>query len=201
MVVRRPSYNVNGFELCGLMNGPEFIMRTRSSSTSGLESFLNKRSDKAKRSSIQEKRLKFKGWIGLEDAELLDGSGDLLPSFMLQVNATPISASKQPASPTVAANMALENYFLEQPLRLFSTCPPQEEAPNVQSQISMYSQKKEEFCRHFHKSKAILNQNGEIILPQITRVSQTPCPNEASPPCRSNLGHIPPHVERFQPVQ
>lgn len=164
MVVRRPSYNVNGFELCGLMNGPDFIMRTRSSSTSGLESFLNKRNDKAKRSSIQEKRLKFKGWIGLEDAELLDGSGDLLPSFMLQVNATPISASKQPASPTVAANMALESYFLEQPLRLFSTCPPQEEAPNVQSQISMYTQKKEEFCRHFHKSKAILNQNGEIAV-------------------------------------
>ncbi|GAB5589182.1 hypothetical protein Unana1_04082 [Umbelopsis nana] len=165
MVVRRPSYNVNGFELCGLVNGPEFIMRTRSSSTSGLESFLNKRGDKARRASIQEKRLKFKGWISLEDAELLDGSGDILPSFMLQVNAAPISASrKQPASPTVAANMALENYFLEQPLRLFSTCPPQEEVPNVQSQISLFSQKKDEFCRQFHKSKAILNQNDHTLV-------------------------------------
>ncbi|KAH8555673.1 hypothetical protein BGW37DRAFT_478148 [Umbelopsis sp. PMI_123] len=165
MIVRRPAYNVNGFELCGLVNSPEVVMRTRSSSTSGLESFLPKRNDKSKRSSTQEKRLKFKGWVSLDDVELLDGSGDFLPTFMLQTNATSMSAAaKQPASPTVAANMALENYFIEQPLRLFSTSPPQEEVPHTRSQISAHTQKKEEFCKQFHKSKAILNQNDSTLV-------------------------------------
>ncbi|KAM3579420.1 hypothetical protein VKS41_008278 [Umbelopsis sp. WA50703] len=164
MVVRRPSYNVNGFELCGLVNGPEVIMRTRSSSTSGIESFLNKRSDKSKRTSMQEKRLKFKGWIGLEDTELLDGSADLFSSFMLQNTAKQTSGLKKPASPTVAANMVLENYFLEQPLRLYSTCPPQEEIPNVQSQISIFSEKKEEFCKQFYKTKAIFCKNDHTLV-------------------------------------
>lgn len=209
MVVRRPAYNVNGFELCGLVNGPEVIMRTRSSSTSGLESFLPKRSDKSKRNSAQEKRLKFKGWIGLEDVELLDGSGDLLPSFMLQTNATSMSAAaaKQPASPTVAANMALENYFLEQPLRLFSTSPPQEEVPITRSQISAHTQKKEEFCKQFHKSKAILNQNGEspAATPTHREMPQVPLYtvkfNQPIAFDRFHFGYLLPNVERLQPVQ
>ncbi|KAJ2963914.1 hypothetical protein NQZ79_g1170 [Umbelopsis isabellina] len=203
MVVRRPSYNVNGFELCGLVNGPEVIMRTRSSSTSGLESFLNKRSDKSKRSSMQEKRLKFKGWIGLEDTELLDGSADLFSSFMLQNTAKQTSGLKKPASPTVAANMVLENYFLEQPLRLYSTCPPQEEIPNLQSQISIFSEKKEEFCKQFHKAKAIFSKNERYHVEDKknnTAILYIDDPNFDIQHCISSLKNLPPVLGIVQVV-
>ncbi|CAO3627692.1 unnamed protein product [Cunninghamella blakesleeana] len=125
MVVRRPSYDVDGLELCGLDQEKDDL---------GMVSLLIRKGGANKR---PDRKLKFRGWLGLSDAEIYEGVPELISSFILvsttsnnnnsnsnnNSNNNNISnASSGPSSPEV--DQVLENYFQEERAHLFSLYPP-----------------------------------------------------------------------------
>ncbi|ORZ07807.1 hypothetical protein BCR42DRAFT_148074 [Absidia repens] len=108
MVVRRPSYESDGLELCGLDqkqdNADEvsfFVRKTEIHSSKRLD-----------------RKLKFRGWIGLNDIEIYQGVPELTSSFILMTMNTG-GGSSSPETDQV-----LENYFQQDGVRLFCLSPP-----------------------------------------------------------------------------
>lgn len=121
MVVRRPSYDADGLELCGLDQEKDHL---------GMVSLLIRKGESNKR---LDRKLKFRGWLGLSDAEIYEGIPDLASSFVLvsttsnnnysnNNHGTHYSSNSGSSSPEV--DQVLENYFQEERVHLFSLSPP-----------------------------------------------------------------------------
>lgn len=125
MVVRRPSYDVDGLELCGLDQEKDDL---------GMVSLLIRKGELNKRS---DRKLKFRGWLGLTDAEIYEGVPELSSSFIL-VSMTSNNNynnnngtygnngnnSNGSGSSSPEVDQVLENYFQEERAHLFSLSPP-----------------------------------------------------------------------------
>ena len=69
MVVRRPSYVSDGLELCGLDHERD---------KTGMLSLLVRKAESSKR---YDRKLKFRGWISLNDIEIHDGAAGKVTLF------------------------------------------------------------------------------------------------------------------------
>lgn len=167
MVVRRPSYDSNGLILCGMDQKP---------GNQGSTCFvIRKDEQQAKR---LERKLKFRGWIGLNDAEIFKGPHGMLSSFIL------VTTNSGGGSPDV--DQGLENYFQEQRAHIFSLSPAFVDSTNTSSsslypmhnsiiestsslsalssletQQALLSTKRKDFIHCFGKHKMELKTNGK----------------------------------------
>ncbi|KAI8089006.1 uncharacterized protein BX664DRAFT_125593 [Halteromyces radiatus] len=104
MVVKRPSYEADGLEFCGLDQERDNL---------GMMSLLMRKGESSKK---LDRKLKFQGWIGLDDVNAYQGVSDLPSSFILMASNTDRSSPE--------SDQQLETYFQEDRVRLFSLSFP-----------------------------------------------------------------------------
>lgn len=154
MVAARPTYTSNGLECCGL-NDPESGIP----SPSPFDTLFARRGGAALQRRAETK-MKFKGWIGIEEVEVFEGCvGELefniycdrpllalglivrlciskkkkkgqTSSFLIRGSAV---SNPEPPSPTSPIRGVLGTYFQEQPVRLYAIAPPTDETTSAAS--------------------------------------------------------------------
>ncbi|KAI7861002.1 Dbl homology domain-containing protein [Circinella umbellata] len=132
MVVRRPSYVSDGLELCGL---------DQERDKTGMLSLLVRKAESSKR---YDRKLKFRGWISLNDIEIHDGAAELPTSFTLVTSVTDTTSDTDPQT-----RDALEGYFLEDSFRLFHLSEEY-----TSKSIKSLMEEKENFVEQFGKAKS-----------------------------------------------
>ncbi|CAM0142254.1 hypothetical protein VKS41_002265 [Umbelopsis sp. WA50703] len=136
LVASRPAYSVSGSDLCGI--------DTEVTSPGPASSFLAR---KAEKSLKRDRSLKFKGWSDIDQVEVFNGPTTHSSSFLLRVNPPNASTSLTTAS-------SFEEYFSEQPIRLYSIAPHSEEV-EVEQTTQAYVSQRDSFYSSFHYSKAL----------------------------------------------
>ncbi|KAI8391325.1 uncharacterized protein BYT42DRAFT_556500 [Radiomyces spectabilis] len=150
MVVRRPTYAADGMELCGLDHERD---------KSGMVSLLVRKSESNRRI---DRKLKFKGWVSLNDIEIHDGHTDLAASFTLVYN-----GSGALSSPDVDPQTrdVLEGYFQDDWLRLFSLSSPATEGnAYIRKNQSTLMHERQAFLERFGRAKANHRQQNDMAL-------------------------------------
>ncbi|KAI8138256.1 hypothetical protein BJV82DRAFT_673801 [Fennellomyces sp. T-0311] len=143
MVVRRPSYAADGLELCGLDHERD---------KSGKVSLLARKAESSKR---YERKLKFRGWMSLNDIDIHDGAAELPTSFTLVTNIT----ESPPADVDPQTRDALEGYFLEDSLRLFQLAGEDTSKP-----MKLLMQEKQKFIEQFGRTKTGYRRSDDLLL-------------------------------------
>ncbi|KAI7884422.1 hypothetical protein K492DRAFT_204753 [Lichtheimia hyalospora FSU 10163] len=147
MVARRPSYAVDGLESCGLDHERD---------KSGMLSLLARKADLTKR---YDRKLKFRGWMGLSDIEVHDGVAGVPGSFTL------VAATSEAITPTDVdpqTRDALEGYFLEDSPRLFSiSCTSSDGSTKT---IQSLMQERQNFVEQFGRQKLSLHRMDDVLL-------------------------------------
>ncbi|KAI9278409.1 Dbl homology domain-containing protein [Phascolomyces articulosus] len=144
MVVRRPSYVSDGLELCGLDHERD--------KTTGMLSLLVRKAESS--SKRLDRKLKFRGWISLNDIEIHDGAAELPTSFTLVTSVTDTASETDPQT-----RDALEGYFLEDAFRLFHVSGEYTSTPT-----KTLMQEKEKFVEQFGKAKSSHRRHDEHLL-------------------------------------
>ncbi|KAI8067449.1 hypothetical protein BC940DRAFT_300772, partial [Gongronella butleri] len=122
MAVRRPSFDADALDLCGLYRDAQ----------GAITPATTRKSDMPRRI---DKKLKFRGWLSLGNADVFHGLPEIPASFMLV-------ATKLSNSPTNAMDIdqMLENYFHEERVHLFGAMPtPVDTAPYLGASSSAHS--------------------------------------------------------------
>jgi hypothetical protein len=135
LVASRPSYFVSGSDLCGIDNDI--------TSPNGSTSFLAKKAEKTLR---KDRSLKFKGWSDIDQVELFNGPASHASSFLLRVNSNVSSSG-------ISAASSFEEYFCEQPIRMYSIAPPKDEN-EIERNTQSFESQRDSFYSSFHYSKA-----------------------------------------------
>ncbi|GAB5588787.1 hypothetical protein Unana1_03687 [Umbelopsis nana] len=135
LVASRPSYSVSGSDLCGIDN--------EVTSPGIASSFLAK---KAEKSLKRDRSLKFKGWSDIDQVEVFNGPPSHSSSFLLRVNPHVSSTGISTAS-------SFEEYFSEQPIRMYSIAPPKDEN-DVERNTQAFVSQRDSFYSSLHYSKA-----------------------------------------------
>ncbi|KAI9315288.1 hypothetical protein BX666DRAFT_2028858 [Dichotomocladium elegans] len=138
LVARRPSYAADGLELCGL---------DQEKDKSGMLSLLVRKADLTKR---YDRKLKFRGWMGLNDLEIHDGIEGIQGSFTLVASANE-TVSLTELDPQTRD--ALEGYFLEGAPRLFSLVSNTLSDSGTAKSAKSILQDRQTFVEQFGKSK------------------------------------------------
>ncbi|RUP11927.1 hypothetical protein BC936DRAFT_139933 [Jimgerdemannia flammicorona] len=118
MVAARPSYQANGLECCGLNGDVEVAP-----ALSAFDSLFAKRNPALQRRVEKPAKMKFKGWIGIEEVELFEGCAGQPSTFLVRAS----SSTPDPPSPTAPTRGILGTYFQEQPVRLYALASPTDE--------------------------------------------------------------------------
>ncbi|SAM08747.1 hypothetical protein [Absidia glauca] len=137
MVVKRPLYESNGLDLCGM------------DLNRGTTTYVARKDDQ--HSKRMDRKLKFRGWIGLNDAEIYKGVPELPSSFLLVTTNTGGGSSPE-------ADQGLENYFQQEHVHLFSLVSPTlssstSPATPLDSQHTALLSKRNDFIACFGKYK------------------------------------------------
>jgi hypothetical protein len=135
LVASRPSYSVSGSDLCGIDN--------EVTSPGIASSFLAK---KAEKSLKRDRSLKFKGWSDIDQVEVFNGPPSHASSFLLRVN-------PHVSSTGLATASSFEEYFSEQPIRMYSIAPPKDEN-EVERNTQAFVSQRDSFYSSLHYSMA-----------------------------------------------
>ncbi|RUS26597.1 Dbl homology domain-containing protein, partial [Jimgerdemannia flammicorona] len=158
MVAARPSYQANGLECCGLNGDVEVAP-----ALSAFDSLFAKRNPALQRRVEKPAKMKFKGWIGIEEVELFEGCAGQPSTFLVRAS----SSTPDPPSPTAPTRGILGTYFQEQPVRLYALASPTDEtmaSPTVspaavQLNAQGYMEQKDEFLAQIHRTKALAKRS------------------------------------------
>ncbi|ORX47948.1 Dbl homology domain-containing protein [Hesseltinella vesiculosa] len=115
MVVRRPTFDSEGLDLCGLY---------RDVHTGSITTLLRKGDPSQQRRLGESKKLKFRGWLPLGYADLYQGVPEIPGSLMLVATRLANSPSNN-----IDIDQLLENYFHEDRAHLFAI-------PNLESHLA-----------------------------------------------------------------
>lgn len=144
MVVKRPLYESNGLDLCGID-----LQR-------GTTTYVAQNDDQ--HTKRLDRKLKFHGWIGLNDAEIYKGVPELPSSFLLVTANTGGGSSP-------GTDQGLENYFQQERVHLFSLvspilAPSTSTATSIDSQHATLLSKRTHFITCFGKYKMKMKTRG-----------------------------------------
>jgi hypothetical protein len=151
MVVKRPLYESNGLDLCGM------------DLNQGTTTYVAREDDQ--HSKRMDRKLKFRGWVGLTDAEIYKGVPELQSSFLLVTTNTGGGSSPE-------ADQGLENYFQQEHVHLFSLVSPTlssstSPATLLDSQHTALLSKRNDFIACFGKYKMKMKTDGKNKCPTI----------------------------------
>lgn len=146
LVASRPSYFVSGSDLCGIDNDV-------TSPNGSTASFLAKKAEKTLK---KDRSLKFKGWSDIDQVELFNGPASHGSSFLLRVNSNVSSSG-------ISAASSFEEYFSEQPIRMYSVAPPKDEN-EIERHTQSFESQRDSFYSSFHYSKAQFLGSCKLLL-------------------------------------